>query len=30
MAITNGEIILRESLELLKKGILKRIGQTDN
>ena len=27
MAITNGEIILRESLELLKKGILKPTGR---
>ena len=27
MAITNGEIILRESLELLKKGVLKPTGR---
>ena len=27
MAITNGEIILRESLELLKQGILKPTGR---
>ena len=27
MAMTNGEIILRESLELLKKGILKPTGR---
>lgn len=27
MAVTNGEIILRESLELMKQGILKPTGR---